>query len=363
MNKVNQKSAKVNHSKLSMSLLEWYDKQARELPWRIPPELTKKGIKNDPYNIWISEIMLQQTGVKTVQIYYSNFIDKWPNIKKLNEANENDILKEWSGLGYYRRALNLKSCAKIICENYNGKFPENEKELLKLPGIGSYTAAAIISIAFNKPAIVIDGNIQRVVARLCEIKEDIKKSKSKIYEISEKIVSQKRPGDFAQALMDLGSMICKPLNPICKSCPVIKYCLAYKNNTYKLIPLKTKKLKKIIRKGYLYIGITTLKEIILIKRPKKGLLGGTMCPPSSDWNQNEFPNPNPPFKGEWKILDESIIHSFTHFNLELKIMISIIKTYPKYVYLEPLNSITLNSLPTVMKKGVELGIANFINEN
>ena len=358
MNKVNQKTDKVNHSKFSTSLLKWYDKEARKLPWRIPPELTKKGVKNDPYKIWISEIMLQQTGVKTVQTYFINFINKWPNIQNLNAASENDILREWSGLGYYRRALNLKKCAEIICENYNGKFPDNEKELLNLPGIGSYTAAAIISIAFNKPAIVIDGNIQRITSRLYEIKEDIKKSKSKIYGKLENFCSKKRPGDFAQALMDLGAKICKPLNPKCNFCPLVKYCLAYKNNTYQSIPLKTKKLNKVIKKGYLYIGITTEEKIILIKRPKKGLLGGTICPPSSDWKQNEFPTPKPPFKGDWKILSKSIFHSFTHFDLELKVMMSTINEYPNDAYLEPLNSNTLNSLPTVMKKGVELIIDN-----
>ena len=235
MNKVNQKTDKVNYCKCSTSLLKWYDKEARKLPWRIPPELTKKGVKNDPYKIWISEIMLQQTGVKTVQNYYLKFINKWPKIQNLNEAGENDILREWSGLGYYRRAINLKNCAKIICENYSGKFPDSEKDLLSLPGIGSYTAAAIISIAFNKPAIVIDGNIQRIISRLYEIKEDIKKTKSQIHEALVKISSQKRPGDFAQALMDLGSSICKPVNPKCNSCPLIKYCLAYKNNTYKFM--------------------------------------------------------------------------------------------------------------------------------
>ena len=360
MSKVNQKADKVNNSKITSSLLKWYDKESRKLPWRIPPELTKKGIKNDPYKIWISEIMLQQTGVKTVQTYYINFIKKWPKIQNLNEADENDVLKEWSGLGYYRRALNLKKCAEIICENYNGKFPNSEKELLNLPGIGSYTAAAIISIAFDKPAIVIDGNIQRITSRLYEIKEDLKKSKSKIYEELEKIISKERPGDFAQALMDLGSTICKPVNPKCNSCPLLKYCLAHKNNTYKFIPLKTKKLNKVIKKGYLYIGITTEEKIILIKRPKKGLLSGTICPPSSDWKQNEFPTPKPPFKGDWKILNESIFHSFTHFDLELKIMISKINEYPNDVYLEPLNSSILKSLPTVMKKGVALVIDNHI---
>ncbi len=361
MDKVNQNTNKVNNSKFRTSLLKWYDKDARKLPWRIPPELTKKGVKNDPYKIWLSEIMLQQTGVKTVQNYYLKFINKWPKIQNLNEASENDILKEWSGLGYYRRALNLKRCAKIICDNYNGKFPDSEKDLLNLPGIGNYTAAAIISIAFNKPAIVIDGNIKRITSRLYEIKEEIKKNNSQIHEALVKIFSKKRPGDFAQALMDLGSTICKPVNPKCNSCPLIKYCLAYKNNTYKLIPLKNKKLKRVIKRGYIYIGITNSDKIILIKRPKKGLLGGTICPPSSDWTLNEFPTPEPPFKGEWEILNETIFHSFTHFDLELKIIISFVNSYPKNAYLEPLNSNTLNSLPTVMKKGVKLVMDNFIN--
>lgn len=160
--------------------------------------------------------------------------------------------------------------------------------------------------------------------------------------------------------MDIGSTICKPINPKCNSCPLLKYCLAHKNNTYKFIPLKTKKLNKVIKKGYLYIGITKEEKIILIKRPKKGLLGGTICPPSSDWKQNEFPTPKPPFKGDWKILNESIFHSFTHFDLELKIMISKINEYPNDVYLEPLNSSILKSLPTVMKKGVALVIDNHI---
>ena len=167
------------------NILDWYRVNCRKLPWREP--------RNQKfYNIWISEIMLQQTKVKTVIPYYNNFIKKWPKIQNLNEADENDVLKEWSGLGYYRRALNLKKCAEIICENYNGKFPNSEKELLNLPGIGSYTAAAIISIAFDKPAIVIDGNIQRITSRLYEIKEDLKKSKSKIYEKLEKIIDFSR---------------------------------------------------------------------------------------------------------------------------------------------------------------------------
>ena len=361
MNKINKKTNKVNHDKFSSFLLNWYDTKARKMSWRIPPELSIKGIKNDPYKIWISEIMLQQTGVKTVERYYSNFIKKWPDVYKLNQAFENDILKEWSGLGYYKRALNLKACAKIICENYDGKFPTSEKELLKLPGIGKYTAAAIVAIAFNKSAIVIDGNVQRIIARFFEIKEDLRNKNLIIYKKLEGICSNKRPGDFAQSMMDLGATICKPVNPVCNNCPVMKYCLAFKNNTYNIIPYKTKKLKKKKKKGYIFIGITTKNKIILMKRPKDGLLGGTICPPSSDWVENNFPSPKPPFKGEWKTLTQPIFHSFTHFELELRIMISIIKDIPNNVFLEELNSKTINSLPTVMKKGVELGIEKFTN--
>ena len=359
MIKLNQKTSKVNHSKFSKSLLDWYDINARNLPWRIPPELTKEGITNDPYKIWISEIMLQQTGVKTVQSYFLNFIKRWPNVIELNKAKEDDVLKAWSGLGYYRRAHNLKNCAKTICEKYNGIFPNCTEELTKLPGIGNYTAAAIVSIAYNKLAFPIDGNIQRIVSRLFEIRDEIKNDKTNILENLKEIFSQKRPGDFAQAMMDLGSIICKPANPTCDSCPVLKYCLAHKNNTYKSIPFKTKKVKKVAKKGYLYIGITDCKKIILIKRPNTGLLGGTICPPTSEWKVNKFPIPKPPYEGDWKVLDNRLFHSFTHFELELKIMISKVKNFPQNVYLEPLNNYTLNSLPTVMKKGVEMGIASF----
>ena len=188
--------------------------------------------------------MLQQTGVKTVQSYFLNFIKKWPNVFELNKAKDDDVLREWSGLGYYRRAHNLKNCAKIICEKYDGKFPNCAEELIKLPGIGNYTAAAITSIAYNKLAFPIDGNIQRIVSRLFEIKDEIKNDKSNILKNFEGIFSQERPGDFAQSMMDLGSIICKPTNPTCDSCPVVKYCLAHKNNTYKSLPFKTKKVKK-----------------------------------------------------------------------------------------------------------------------
>ena len=361
MNKINDKSNKVNRTNFSRLLLAWYDLKARKLPWRITPELSKKGIKKDPYNVWISEIMLQQTNVKTVKNYYLNFINRWPDIFKLNEAEEDDILRSWSGLGYYRRALNLKKCARIICEKHNGNFPDNEKELLNLPGIGKYTAAAISSIAFDKSAIVVDGNIERLIARIFEIKENLKENNLVIYKSLETVYPKKRYGDFAQAMMDLGSLICKPINPVCNLCPVIKNCIAYKNNTFDLIPVKKKRPRKVMRKGYIFIGITLKNEIILFKRPKNGLLGGTTCPPTSDWIEGNFPSLNPPYNGNWRTLDESIFHTFTHFNLELKIMIANIKIPPKNAYLEPLNPNLLSSFPTVIRKCLNLALENYFN--
>ena len=203
----------MNYSDFSKNVLNWYSVNKRDLPWRY-----KNNSQKDPYKIWVSEIMLQQTTVATVIPYYKKFLKKWPNIKKLSKSSINEVLDFWSGLGYYRRAHNLKNCAKTICEKYDGKFPNCAEELLKLPGIGNYTAAAITSIAYNKLAFPIDGNIQRIVSRLFEIRDEIKSDKSNLLENLKEIFSQKRPGDFAQAMMDLGYIICKPANPTCDSC-------------------------------------------------------------------------------------------------------------------------------------------------
>ena len=349
----------VKYRDFSNKLLDWYDQNARKLSWRITPFYSKKGIKPKAYKVWISEIMLQQTGVKTVEPYYIRFIRKWPTIDSLQRAEEIDILNQWSGLGYYRRARDLKACAEIVCKKYHSNFPKDEKSLQELPGIGKYTAAAILTIAYGIPAVVVDGNIERIITRLYEIKEILSKSKTQIYKKMKMISPQNRPGDFAQAMMDLGATICTPKNPRCWCCPVCNYCNSNKNGTTAILPIKTKKPKKILRKGYVYLGITKSNNIAMVVRPKTGLLGGMICPPSSEWTVNKYPKEVPPMPGKWIKLDKLVNHTFTHFDLELKVMVSTISHAPKDYLLKPFDISITNALPSVMKKAIILGLKNY----
>ena len=354
--KLDHNTPLVNQLDIKKKLIVWYDQNAREFPWRISPVFSKEGIKPDPYHVWLSEIMLQQTGVKVVEPYFLRFINKWPNIHSLQQASETDILNLWSGLGYYRRARNLKACAEIVCSKYQGNFPKNERLLMKLPGIGKYTAAAILTIAFGIPSVVVDGNIERIVARLFALQGTLEKLKPQIRECMLSISSNDRPGDFAQAMMDLGSIICKPINPKCSNCPIASSCNSYKNGTTLSIPEKAKKKPKVLRKGYLYIGITKSNKIALVVRPKNGLLGGTICPPTSEWSVGEYPEKKPPITGKWMALDKTVKHSFTHFNLELQVMIAHLSYEPKNFLLKPFNISTSSSSPSVMRKALILAL-------
>ncbi len=246
-------------------LLKWYQNNYRKLPWRVDC---------NPYKIWLSEIMLQQTQVKTVIDYYNRFIDQYPTVSDLSKADEHDVLKLWEGLGYYSRARRLIPCAQMIVEDYQGKFPTDYKEIIKLPGIGSYTAGAVLSIAFNAKLPAVDGNVMRVYARLFDLSWDISipKTKSKFEKkVLETLPMNRR--DFNQALMELGAMICKPKNPECINCPIKDHCKAYLNGSEKALPVKSKKIKKKhAKKAVLYI--VHKEELLLIKRPSKGLLAG-----------------------------------------------------------------------------------------
>ena len=357
--KLNHNSHLVNRQDTTNALIKWYDKNARKLPWRISPTHSKNGIKPDPYQVWISEIMLQQTGVKVVQPYFTKFINNWPDIHCLNKAKEADVLALWSGLGYYRRARNLKACAEILCTEYQGHFPADEKLLLKLPGIGKYTAAAILTIAFGIPSIVVDGNVERIIARLFNLRGSIDKLKPQIREYMLMISPHKRPGDFAQAMMDLGATICKPLNPQCPNCPIDPFCKARKNGTTNIIPAKAKRKIKVLRKGYVYLGITKSNKIAMVVRPKTGLLGGMMCPPSSEWNIDKYPPNNPPMPGIWVMLSPIVRHAFTHFDLELSVMIATISHIPKGYILKPFDIAITDSTPSLMKKAIILGLENY----
>ena len=351
----------VNYPHFYDLILHWYDANARILPWRIPPESTKAGFKPDPYKVWISEVMLQQTGVKTVGPYFLEFINSWPDVFSLAQAEEKDVLTKWAGLGYYSRARNLKACATIVCEKYNGQFPQDEEKLLKLPGIGRYTSAAIASIAFGKPSVVVDGNIERIIARLFNMNKPLDRIKTDIHAKMKLMSSRERPGDFAQGMMDLGSIICKPKTPACEICPVESLCRAKYLGIAPLLPKKKPKKKKLLRKGYVYLAISKQNQLALITRPKNGLLGGMTSPPTSEWSLNDFPKIMPPLSGNWVRLKDNVNHAFTHFNLELRVMVFYGAKIPSHFDLQPFNEKLINDLPSVMRKAVSNALEHKIN--
>lgn len=351
-NRLTNKGPLVNQLDIDMVLLNWYDENARKLSWRVAPRDSKMGVKPDPYRVWLSEIMLQQTGVKVVEPYFQKFVRKWPKIPDLHRATETEVLAAWSGLGYYSRARNLKACAEIVYTKYQGNFPQDESLLLKLPGIGKYTSAAILTIAFGIPAIVVDGNIERIVARLFNLQDTLEKLRPQIYKKVSSFSPKIRPGDFAQAMMDLGATVCKPKNPLCTKCPIQNFCNAFSKGNTAIIPKKAKKKIRILKKGYVYIGLTKTKKIAMVVRPKNGLLGGMTCPPSSEWKPNNFPENMPPITGSWTMLKQTVKHTFTHFDLELKVMFSYISDVPETYISKTLNRSLITSTPTVMRKAI-----------
>ncbi|MBL6946347.1 MAG: A/G-specific adenine glycosylase [Rhodospirillales bacterium] len=300
---------------MACAVLVWYDENGRELPWRAKP-----GQRADPYCVWLSEIMLQQTTVATVGPYFSAFIQKWPTVADLARASLDDVLHAWQGLGYYARARNLHNCARIVAEEHAGWFPDDEAALLKLPGIGAYTAAAIAAIAFNRHAVPVDGNIERVVSRLFMIRESGPALKTRVAEAAEPLVPD-RPGDFWQAIMDLGATVCRPKGPICGACPVAKFCLAREREIPEDFPRKKKKTAKPTRYGVAFLGVGPENELVLRRRPPSGLLGGMIEVPSTEWRTSRWRLDDAvsfaPAQTVWGRLDGAIRHTFTHFHLEL----------------------------------------------
>jgi A/G-specific adenine glycosylase len=300
-------------------LLNWYDKHHRQLPWRTSPSDQAMGVVTDPYHVWLSEIMLQQTTVTAVKPYYEKFLTLWPGVENLAGATSESVMQAWAGLGYYSRARNLKKCAELVASDYGGKFPETEMELLKLPGIGPYTAAAIAAIAFNQPSAVVDGNIERVFTRLFAIKTPLPAAKPEIKTHVAQYVPSNRPGDFAQGLMDLGSSICTPKKPNCLLCPLQTLCKASKHGEQELYPVKLPKKAKPKRAGAAFVMIDENGAIYLRKRPDNGLLADMSEVPTTDWNSNrdgETSVDAAPLSLDWR-KHNSIKHVFTHFELTL----------------------------------------------
>ena len=306
------------------ALLDWYDSEARELPWRSPPGKRRP----DPYRVWLSEIMLQQTTVKAVIPYYLSFLESWPNVHALAAADLNDVLTKWAGLGYYSRARNLHKCARVIVEEHGGRFPRSEKALSKLPGIGPYTAAAIAAIAFNEVATPVDGNIERVIARLFALRLPLPGAKKEIKRLASTLVPNDRPGDFAQAMMDLGATICSPRRPSCLMCPVQPDCHGYAKGLTESLPVKLVKPTRPTRHGYAFFALSEDGHILLRRRPEAGLLGGMMEIPSTDWIDEPLPHiealRQAPLCTQWWPVAGTVTHTFTHFRLELSVYRSIV---------------------------------------
>jgi A/G-specific adenine glycosylase len=333
------------------TLLEWYDRHAREMPWRISPKMRQDGVLPDPYRIWMSEVMLQQTTVAAVKEYFLRFQKRWPTVVDLANAKDADVMAEWAGLGYYARARNLLKCARVVASEHGGVFPDSHDALLLLPGVGPYTAAAISSIAYDLPETVLDGNVERVMSRLFDVHTPLPAAKLELMALAETLTSHKRPGDYAQAVMDLGATICTPKNPACGICPWRNPCEGRLAGTHVELPKKTPKKPKPIRKGIAYVARRVDGAYLLETRPDKGLLGGMLGWPGSDWNEDD-PTDTPPMKAEWKTLNTEARHTFTHFHLRLTVKTALVPMdrATKTGEFMPAEDFDASDLPTVMRK-------------
>lgn len=351
---------------LAGQLLAWYDRHARTLPWRVLPEDRANGEITDPYRVWLSEIMLQQTTVQAVKPYFEAFTRRWPDVRDLAEAHEEDVMKAWAGLGYYSRARNLKACAETVAREHGGVFPDTEAGLLALPGIGPYTAAAIAAIAFDRPAAVVDGNVERVISRLRAIETPLPAAKPEIRAATAELVPDDRPGDFAQATMDLGASLCSPKRPACALCPWVEACAAHRAGIAETLPKKAPKQAKPTRKGMAFVVTCGDGAVLLRRRPPKGLLGGMSEPPVSAWSETaaqddltQVPDTLTGFAPKWRRAAGDVRHTFTHFHLELAVWRAEIGGMPQapdgHWWSKP-EALDGEALPTVMRKVLAAGL-------
>ncbi len=344
---------------ITTRLLLWYDSHHRTLPWRISPRERLAGITADPYRIWLSEIMLQQTTVEAVKSYFRVFIEKWPTVMDLAAASQDDVLRAWAGLGYYSRARNLKKCADIICAEYGGHFPSDLAILKSLPGIGDYTAAAIASIAFDLPMAVVDGNVERVITRLYALATPLPFAKPEIRTYMQALTPDERSGDFAQAMMDLGATICTPRRPACVICPLNDNCQALKTTDPEFFPVKAPKKEKPVRVGAAFVAVSN-DEVFLRGRAETGLLGGMAEVPTTSWTarlDGETELDAAPFPANW-VATGNITHIFTHFELRLKIYTAhnVEKNAIAGGWWVNVDKLGGEALPTVMKKAIAAAI-------
>jgi A/G-specific adenine glycosylase len=342
---------------IAATLLAWYDRDRRDLPWRLAP-----GETADPYRVWLSEIMLQQTTVKAVIPYYERFLARWPTVEALAAADRELVMSQWAGLGYYSRARNLHACAKAVVDRHGGRFPETEAELLELPGIGPYTAAAIAAIAFGHASTPVDGNVERVVARLFGIVTPLPAAKPELRARAATLTPAVRAGDVAQALMDLGATICTPRRPSCLMCPLSSGCEAHARGIEAMLPRRAPKAERPRRHGVAFVAMREDGYLLLRRRPDAGLLGGMMEVPSTDWGEEWISEDEAlrmaPIGTRWWPVMGSVSHTFTHFRLELMVYRALVPLDASLdLWAEPercrwvqRNRLAGEALPSVMRK-------------
>ena len=332
---------------LGRQLLGWYDAHARVMPWRVSPQDRAAGVRPDPYRVWLSEVMLQQTTVAAVKDYFHRFIARWPTVAALAAAPDAEVMGEWAGLGYYARARNLLKCARAVVADHGGQFPTTRAGLLTLPGIGPYTASAIAAIAHDEPATVVDGNVERVMSRMFRVETPLPAAKADLTALAERLTPAQRPGDHAQAVMDLGATICTPRSPACGICPWSLSCRARQAGVQADLPRKLPKTAKPVRSGIVWLGHRD-GAVLLERRPERGLLGGMLGLPGDGWDGAGGDAPAP---ADWQDLGE-VRHTFTHFHLILRVMVARIDgpvTRGDWTpHLRP------SDLPTVMRKAWDL---------
>lgn len=339
------------------ALLDWYDRHARDLPWRILPNERRAGVIADPYRVWLSEIMLQQTTVATVRAYFAKFTQMWPSLTALARADLDEILTEWAGLGYYSRARKLKACADTLLADHGGHFPQSAEALIKLPGIGPYTSAAIAAIAFGEPIAVVDGNVERVFTRLYALKEPLPKVKESVRAHVQRLVPTNESGAFAEATMDLGATICTPRKPACGLCPWRTACRAQSDGAAEDFPVKAPKKQKPTREGTAFVALRADGHVLLRKRPPRGLLGAMAEVPGTNWSQlrGDIPSQAPPFAAKWIAAPAPVRHTFTHFHLRLTVQradLPITTKAPEGTWWARLDQLDQEPLPTVIRKAI-----------
>jgi len=343
--------------RIAGDLLGWYDRHARRLPWRAPPGTPAA----DPYRVWLSEVMLQQTTVAAVGPYFARFTTRWPSVEALAAADEAELMAAWAGLGYYARARNLIACARKVAGELGGRFPDDEAGLRGLPGIGRYTAAAIAAIAFGRRAVVMDANVERVVARLFAVATPLPAAKEQLYALADRITPDARAGDFAQAMMDLGATICTTRRPACALCPIRPDCAAGLAGAGELYPVKPPKKAKPHRHGTAFWvergDIGQVGAVLLVRRPDKGMLGGMRGLPTGPWTDAPPGLAGAPVMTEWRQTGLSVQHVFTHFSLELNLACTRLESGcadPPGGEWWPLDRLDEAGLPTLFRRAAEI---------